>query len=82
MGNRADPRPGWLTTCHDNPSPNRTSRHSRVSRCFAIRSLDIVADRPRNVVTPPQTVRKILARLKYSVLLYKARGRFSILAEE
>lgn len=39
------------------------------------------ADRTRNVVAP-QTVRKTLARLKYSVLLYKARGRFSILDEE
>ena len=31
---------------------------------------------------PPQTVRKVLARLKYSVPLYKARSGFSILTEE
>ena len=31
---------------------------------------------------PPQTVRKVLARLKYSVPLYKARNGFSILTEE
>ena len=30
----------------------------------------------------PRTVRKVLARLKYSVLLYKAGSGFSILAEE
>ena len=33
-------------------------------------------------VTPPQAVRKVLARLKYSVPLYKARSGFSILTEE
>ena len=31
---------------------------------------------------PPQTVLKVLARLKYSVPLYKARNGFSILTEE
>ena len=31
---------------------------------------------------PPQTVRKVLARLKYSVPLYKAESGFSILTEE
>ena len=31
---------------------------------------------------PPQTVRKVLARLKYSVPLYKAKSGFSILTEE
>ena len=31
---------------------------------------------------PPQTVRKVLARLKYSVPLYKARSGFSILTDE
>ena len=30
----------------------------------------------------PQTVRKVLTRLKYSVLLYKAESGFSILTEE
>ena len=32
--------------------------------------------------TPPQTVRKVLTRLKYSVPLYKAESGFSILTEE
>ena len=31
---------------------------------------------------PPQTVRKVLARLKYSVPIYKAESGFSILTEE
>ena len=31
---------------------------------------------------PPQTVRKVLARLKYPVPLHKARSGFSILTEE
>ncbi len=31
---------------------------------------------------PPQTVRKVLTRLKYSVPLYKARSGYSILTEE
>ena len=34
------------------------------------------------IVIPPQAVRKVLARLKYSVPLYKARSGFSILTEE
>ncbi len=32
--------------------------------------------------SPPQTVRKVLARLKHSVPLFKARSGFSILTEE
>ena len=31
---------------------------------------------------PPQTIRKVVARLKYSVPLYKAESGFSILTEE
>ena len=34
------------------------------------------------IESSPQTVRKVLARLKYSVPLYKARSGFSILTEE
>ena len=37
---------------------------------------------PLFVFYPPKTVRKVLARLKYSEPLYKVRSEFSILAEE
>ncbi len=38
--------------------------------------------KPEGPDRPPQTVRKVLARLKYSVPLYKARSGFSIFTEE
>ena len=63
----------------DRPKAVRRFESCRFRSC---KGLAKVLANPFCIPPPPQTVRKVLARLKYSVPLYKAESGFSILTEE